>query len=76
MLYSAIASLTWVSVLVIIGYVAGTGRHTIERGLAQAGIFSWVFVFVVGGFLYWKLKDELKEAGEDFERTHVQEKIV
>jgi membrane protein DedA with SNARE-associated domain len=74
MLYAAIASLTWVSLLVTIGYVAGTGRHTIERGLAQAGIFSWVFVFVVGGILYWKLKDELKEAGEDFERTHVQEK--
>jgi membrane protein DedA with SNARE-associated domain len=73
MLYAAIASLTWVSVLVIIGYVAGTGRHTIETGLAQAGIFSWIFV--VGGFLYWRLKDELKEAGEDFEKTHLKEEI-
>ncbi len=67
MLYAAVASLTWVSILVTIGYIAGTGRHTIERGLAQAGIFSWIFVFVVGGLLYWKLKDELKEAGRDFE---------
>lgn len=71
MLYATVASFAWVSLLVTIGYLAGTGRHDIERGLAQAGIFSWVFVFVVGGGLYWRLKDELKEAQEDFERTHV-----
>ncbi len=74
MLYAAVASLTWVSLLVSIGYVAGTGRHTIERGLAQAGIFSWLFVFIVGGLLYWRLKDELKEAQEDFEKHHIKEK--
>lgn len=75
MLYAAIASLTWCSLLVTIGYVAGNGRHTIERGLAQAGIFSWLFVLLFGGIIYWKIKDEIKEAREDFEKHHLKENI-
>ncbi len=72
MLYAAIASLTWVSILITIGYLAGTGRHSIERGLAQAGIFSWVFVFVFGGIIYWKIKDEIKDAQDDFEKHNAE----
>jgi membrane-associated protein len=74
MLYASIASLAWVSLLVTIGYIAGTGRHSIERGLAQAGIFSWIFVFVAGGLIYWKIKDEIKDAQKDFEHKQKEAK--
>lgn len=59
--FSGIASLAWVSLMVIIGYLAGSGRGNIESGLTNMGIFGWILIPLLGLFIYIKTKKELDE---------------
>lgn len=71
-MYASIASLTYVSLIVSAGYIAGTGKNSLEQNLAQIGAIFWFVLLIVGGFLYWKLKDEFKEAQDEL----IEEEIV
>lgn len=59
--YSAAASLTWSSLMVVVGYLAGSERVRIESSLAKLGILSWIILLVVVGILYLKARQEFKE---------------
>lgn len=61
LLYSSVASLTWVSLLVSVGYIAGTERENLEKALAQLGILAWVFVILAVGVIYWTNKKQSKK---------------
>ncbi len=56
--YAAIASLTWISLLVVVGYIAGSSREKFESGLASIGIFAWILVITTGGIIFLKLRQE------------------
>lgn len=59
--YSGSASLTWTSLVVMIGYLAGSERDKLEAGLAKFGILAWVLVIVAIGVVYWKTREDLAE---------------
>jgi len=56
--YSGAASLTWTSLMVVIGFMIGTERKNLEGWTAGLGIFSWVLLLVAIGFIIWSIKKE------------------
>lgn len=61
MFYSGIASLTWSSLMVVVGYLAGRERHLLEESIRNTSIISWVMLGIVGLIIYRFIKKELKE---------------
>jgi membrane protein DedA with SNARE-associated domain len=59
--YSGAASLTWSSLMIVVGYLAGAEREQLEYGLARLGIISWLLLFVALGVIYWKTRKEFDE---------------
>ena len=59
--YASVASLTWNSLLVSIGYLAGSERHELESGIAKLGILSWGILIIALAIIYFKTKKEVKE---------------
>lgn len=62
--YSGAASLTWSSLMVIIGYLAGSEREKLETGVARLGIIGWLFLLIALAVIYWKTKKEYEEFKE------------
>jgi len=62
--YSSAASLTWSSLMVVIGYLAGSEREQLESVLAKLGIASWLLFFGVVVLLYLKAHHEFHPAKE------------
>lgn len=58
--YSAVASLTWSSLMVVVGYLAGSERAQLEWAVARLGILSWLIFAAVMIFLYLKARKEFK----------------
>jgi membrane protein DedA with SNARE-associated domain len=65
MFYSGVASLTWSSLMIVVGYLAGSKRQGLEAGLASIGILAWILVFLALGIIYWKTKKEFKQFKEE-----------
>ena len=63
--YSGVASLAWSSLMVIIGYLAGSGRQNLEAGLAGLGILSWALALPAMGIIYLKTRKEFKQFKEE-----------
>ncbi|KKQ53409.1 MAG: DedA [Microgenomates group bacterium GW2011_GWC1_38_12] len=61
MFYATAASLTWNSLLVTVGYLAGSERGQLESGLAKLGILSWGILLLTLGIIYIKTKKEFLE---------------
>ena len=59
--YSGAASLTWTSLMVVVGYLAGSERENLQRGIVQLGILGWIFLAVAVGLGYWLNKKEQKK---------------
>ncbi|HJX45633.1 MAG TPA: VTT domain-containing protein [Patescibacteria group bacterium] len=59
-IYSGAASLTWTSLMVTLGYLAGVGRYDIEHTLAKIGTIPWIFVVIALITLYITTKKEFK----------------
>lgn len=54
--YAFIASVSWNSLLTMLGYFAGSGRFVIEKGLAGIGIFSYILLLIIPYVIYRILK--------------------
>ena len=63
--YSGAASLTWTSLQVVVGYLAGSEREHLESGIASLGIVAWIFLLAALAILYWTGKKEYKEFVEE-----------
>lgn len=63
--YSGAASLTWTSLMVVVGYLAGSERQNLERGIVQLGILGWIFLGVALGLGYWFNKKELRNRNKE-----------
>ena len=59
--YSGAASLTWSSLMVIVGYLAGAERTHLERSLTRLGILSWVLILIAIATIYWSTRKEFKK---------------
>ncbi len=59
-IYSGVASLSWTSLMVIIGYLAGTQRDKLEFNGAKLGIISWLVFAILAVIVYLKAKKEIK----------------
>jgi membrane protein DedA with SNARE-associated domain len=60
-IYSGVASLSWTSLMVIIGYLAGTQRDKLEGSSARLGILSWFLFIIFAIFIYFKVRKDLKD---------------
>lgn len=59
--YSGAASLTWTSLMVIVGFLVGAERKNLESWIAGLGIFSWALLPVAIGFIIWSIKKEYRK---------------
>ena len=59
--YSGAASLTWTSLMVTVGYLTGSERGSLEKGLTSLGVVAWGLVIIAMGVIYWKTKKEFGE---------------
>jgi len=62
--YSAAASLTWSSLMVVVGYLAGSERVQLESALAKLGVGAWVLFLLVGFAIYLRTKKEFRHFKE------------
>lgn len=58
--YSGAASLTWSSLMVSVGYLAGSGREQLETGIARLGILGWILLLIALAVIYLKTQKEFK----------------
>jgi len=63
--YSAIASLTWSSLMVVIGYLAGSERGKLEAGIAALGVLSWLIVIASMGIIFFLAKKEFNKIRQE-----------
>jgi membrane protein DedA with SNARE-associated domain len=62
--YSGAASLTWTSLMVIVGFLAGIERKNLEGWVAGLGVFAWVLFVIALGLIIWSIKKEYKKFTE------------
>lgn len=65
LVYSGLASLTWSSLMIVIGFLAGSERQDLEKSLGKTGIISWLLFAIAIGVIYWVIKKELKESKDN-----------
>lgn len=58
--YSGAASLTWTSLMVVVGYLAGSERQHLEKAIAGLGILGWIFLGIATAVVYLLNKKEAK----------------
>lgn len=58
--YSAGASLTWSSLMVVVGYLAGSERVQLESAMARLGLGSWILFVLIGLAIYLRTKKEFR----------------
>ena len=63
--YSAVASLAWSSLMVVVGYLAGSERARLQWVLAKLGILSWIIFAAVGIFLYLMARRDFKAVKQE-----------
>jgi membrane protein DedA with SNARE-associated domain len=63
--YSSVASLTWSSLLIIAGYLAGSGRGALESWITKLGILAWGLLFLAIFIIYKKSKIEFEESQKE-----------
>ena len=61
LLYGIAASLTWNSLFVTVGYLAGSERQQLETGIAKLGILSYGLVIIALIIISWSIKKEYKK---------------
>jgi membrane protein DedA with SNARE-associated domain len=69
-IYAYVASITWVSLMVILGYFAGFEKENIKNIAKGAGILAWVLLGLATFVIYKSIKKEYKHFKED--RPHIE----
>ena len=64
-LYAFIASLSWVSLMVMLGYFAGFEKENLRNIMSSLGILAWIFLIIAGIVIYKSIKHEYKHFKED-----------
>jgi membrane protein DedA with SNARE-associated domain len=64
-LYAFFASLSWVSMIVFLGYFAGFEKENLKSLTRNIGILAWVFLIIAIVVIYRSIKNEYKHFKED-----------
>ena len=68
-LYAFISSLSWVSLMTLIGFFAGYEKENLRKITSSIGIIAWVFLAVAIFVIYRSIKHEYKHFQEDEPHT-------
>lgn len=68
-LYAFFASLSWVSMIVLLGYFAGFEKESLRNITRSIGILAWVFLIIAAVVIYRAIKHEYKHFKEDEPHT-------
>lgn len=64
-LYAFFASLSWVSMIVLLGYFAGYEKENLRRITSSIGILAWVLLAIAMFVIFRSIKKEYKKFKED-----------
>lgn len=64
-LYAFISSLSWVSLMTLLGFFAGYEKKNLRNIMSSIGILAWVFLIIAGVVIYKSIKKEYKHFKED-----------
>lgn len=64
-IYAILASLSWVSMLTLLGYFAGYERENLRSIVNSVGILAWVLLTLAFVVIYKSIKHEYKHFKED-----------
>lgn len=67
--YAIVASLSWVSLMVLLGYFAGFEKENLRNIASSIGILAWVFLIIAGIVIYRSVKHEYSHFKEDEPHT-------
>lgn len=68
-LYAFVASLSWVSMMVLLGYFAGFEKENLRSLTRSVGILAWVFLIIAVVVIIKAIKHEYKHFKEDEPHT-------
>lgn len=68
-LYAFFASLSWVSMIVLLGYFAGFEKENLRNITRSIGVLAWVFLIIAAVVIYRAIKHEYKHFKEDEPHT-------
>ncbi|MEK7168941.1 MAG: VTT domain-containing protein [Patescibacteria group bacterium] len=68
-IYAFFASLSWVSMIVLLGYFAGFEKENLRNITRSIGILAWVFLIIAAVVIYRAIKHEYKHFKEDEPHT-------
>ena len=68
-LYAFVASLSWVSLMVMLGYFAGFEKNNLRNIMSSIGVLAWILLIVAGFVIYRSIKHEYKHFKEDEPHT-------
>ncbi len=69
-LYAVIASIGWVSLMVMLGYFAGFEKENLRNITSSIGILAWLFLIIAGVVIYKSVKHEYKHFKDDEPHTN------
>lgn len=64
-LYAFFASLSWVSMIVLLGYFAGYEKENLRKITSSVGIIAWILLAVAMFVIFKSIKKEYKKFKED-----------
>lgn len=71
-IYALVASITWVSLMTILGYFAGFEKEYLKQIVSSVGILAWVFLLIAIFVIVRAIKHEYHHFKED--KPHDDEK--
>ena len=63
--YAFFASLSWVAMIVLLGYFAGFEKENLRNLTKSVGIVAWIFLIIAAIVIYRAIKHEYKHFKED-----------
>ena len=63
--YAIVASLSWVSLMTLLGYFAGYGKESLKNVVSGIGVLAWVFLMIAMYVIYRSIKHEYKHFRQD-----------
>lgn len=70
-MYAFFASLSWVSMIVLLGYFAGFEKENLRNLTKSIGILAWVFLIIAAIVIFRAIKHEYKHFKDD--EPHMEE---